>query len=87
VCGNLTSATRLVPGGYVVEAAIAFNTVRPAAGTLIGFDLAVNDATAGTRTAQTTWNDPTALAYLDTSAGRGPAGSWRLRHHVCCLSR
>ncbi|MEN3306156.1 MAG: endo,4-beta-xylanase, partial [Micromonosporaceae bacterium] len=41
--------------------------VRPAAGTLVGLDLAVNDATAGTRTAQTTWNDPTALAYLDTS--------------------
>jgi endo-1,4-beta-xylanase len=67
VSGNLTSATRVVPGGYVVEASIAFNTVRPAAGTLVGLELAVNDATGGVRTAQTTWNDPTGLSYLDTS--------------------
>jgi endo-1,4-beta-xylanase len=67
VAGNLVSAARVVPGGYVVEAAIAFNVVRPAAGTLVGFDLGVNDATAGVRTAQTTWNDPTGLSYLDSS--------------------
>jgi endo-1,4-beta-xylanase len=67
VNGNLTSATRIVPGGYVVEASIAFNTVHPAPGHLVGFDLQVNDATAGTRTGVATWQDPTGLSYLNTS--------------------
>jgi endo-1,4-beta-xylanase len=67
VNGNLTSATHLVPGGYVVEASIAFNTVHPAPGSLVGFDLQVNDATAGTRTAVTTWQDPTGRSFLNTS--------------------
>jgi endo-1,4-beta-xylanase len=64
---NLTSATKVVPGGYVVEAAITFDTIRPSAGTLVGFDLQVNDATGGTRTAAASWQDPTGLSYLNTS--------------------
>jgi endo-1,4-beta-xylanase len=67
VKGNLTSAARVVPGGYVVEASIVFNTVQPVPGALVGFELAVNDATAGVRTAQTTWNDPTGLSYVNTT--------------------
>jgi endo-1,4-beta-xylanase len=67
IAGNLTSATRLVPGGYVVEASIALNTITPGPDTLIGFDLQVNDATSGTRTGVVTWNDPTGLSYLNTS--------------------
>ncbi|HVQ95427.1 MAG TPA: endo-1,4-beta-xylanase [Mycobacteriales bacterium] len=67
VANNLTSATKLVPGGYVVEASIAFNTVTPHPGSLVGFDLQVNDATAGTRTAVTTWQDPTGLSFRNTS--------------------
>lgn len=67
IANNLASATRIVPGGYVVEASIAFNTVRPHPGSLVGFDLQVNDATAGTRTAATTWQDPTGLSFRDTS--------------------
>ncbi|HVQ95430.1 MAG TPA: sugar-binding protein [Mycobacteriales bacterium] len=67
VANNLTSATKLVPGGYVVEASIAFNPVTPHPGSLVGFDLQVNDATAGTRTAVTTWQDPTGLSFRNTS--------------------
>jgi endo-1,4-beta-xylanase len=38
-----------------------------ARGALLGFDLQVNDATAGARTAAATWHDPTSLSYLNTS--------------------
>jgi endo-1,4-beta-xylanase len=67
IAGNLTSATRLVPGGYVVEASIAFNTVTPRPGALVGFDIQVNDATAGARTSAVTWQDPTGNSFHDTS--------------------
>jgi len=67
IADNLTSATRVVPGGYVVEASIELDTIRPADGTLIGFELQVNDATGGARTAVTTWQDPTGLSLLNTS--------------------
>jgi endo-1,4-beta-xylanase len=67
IADNLTSATRRVPGGYVVEASIQLDTVPPHDGSLLGFDLQVNDATAGARTAARTWSDPTGLSYLNTS--------------------
>ncbi|MFI5916471.1 endo-1,4-beta-xylanase [Dactylosporangium sp. NPDC051541] len=67
IAGNLTSATRTVPGGYVVEAAIALPTATLCDGTLLGLDIQVNDADAGHRTAARTWNDPTGLAYTNTS--------------------
>jgi endo-1,4-beta-xylanase len=67
IADNLRSATRLIPGGYVVEASIELDTVHPEPGTLVGFDLQVNDATAGARTSARTWNDPTGLSFRDTS--------------------
>jgi endo-1,4-beta-xylanase len=67
ISNNLTSATTIVPGGYVVEAAIKLPTIHPRDGTLMGFDLQVNDATAGSRIAATTWNDPTGLGFENTS--------------------
>ncbi|MCW6008460.1 endo-1,4-beta-xylanase [Micromonospora sp. CPCC 205371] len=67
IAGNLSSATRTVPGGYVVEAAIELDTVTLSKGSLVGFDLQVNDATGGTRTAAATWHDPTGRSYVDTS--------------------
>jgi endo-1,4-beta-xylanase len=67
IANNLTSAARVVPGGYVVEASIALNTITPADNTLIGFDIQINDATSGTRTGAVTWNDPTGLSYLNTT--------------------
>jgi endo-1,4-beta-xylanase len=67
IADNLTSATRVVPGGYVVEASIAFETPPVARGSLVGFDLQVNDATAGARTAVRTWHDPSGRSFVDTS--------------------
>ncbi|WP_117215083.1 endo-1,4-beta-xylanase [Allorhizocola rhizosphaerae] len=64
---NLTSATAAVPGGYVVEARIALDTISPRDGSLLGFDLQVNDATGGRRTAASSWHDPTGAAYVNTS--------------------
>ena len=67
IAGNLTSTARRIPGGYVVEAAIDLTTAHPAPGTLLGFDLQVNDATAGARTGTRGWADPTGLSYVNTS--------------------
>ena len=67
IAGNLTSATSIVPGGYIVEASIALNTIHPRDGSLLGFDLQVNDASGGVRTSATTWHDPTGLSFLNTS--------------------
>ncbi|GAA1275461.1 endo-1,4-beta-xylanase [Sphaerisporangium rubeum] len=64
---NLTSAVKIIPGGYVVEASIALPTITPKKGTYLGFDLQVNDATGPARTSAVTWNDPTGRSYLDTS--------------------
>ncbi|HEU5108079.1 MAG TPA: sugar-binding protein, partial [Micromonosporaceae bacterium] len=67
IADNLRSVTRTVPGGYVVEAAIELDSIHPFPGALIGFDLQVNDATAGARTAARTWHDPTGRSFVDTS--------------------
>ncbi|MEW9548125.1 endo-1,4-beta-xylanase [Nonomuraea sp. NPDC050783] len=64
---NLTAVAKVVPGGYVVEAAIKVPTVPLRPGTLLGFDVQVNDATGATRTAAATWSDATGRSYLDTS--------------------
>jgi endo-1,4-beta-xylanase len=66
---NFTTATQIVPDGYVVEAAIALDAIQPQRGTLIGFDFQVNDDGQGdgTRSSVVTWNDPTGLSYLNTS--------------------
>jgi endo-1,4-beta-xylanase len=64
ISNNLRSATRIVPGGYLVEASIALPTIHPRDGTLIGFDLQVNDATGGHRVAATTWHDPTGQSFV-----------------------
>ncbi|MEN0130642.1 MAG: endo-1,4-beta-xylanase, partial [Brevundimonas sp.] len=63
---RLTSAAKVVPGGYVVEASIRLGhpvTV----GDLAGLDFQVNDATAGVRDAVRTWSDPTGRSYQNTS--------------------
>jgi len=62
------SAARVVPGGYVVELAIAFDAVKPQAGTVVGFDAQVNDATKGARTGQRNFNDTTNTGWQSTSA-------------------
>ncbi|TMR10310.1 1,4-beta-xylanase [Nonomuraea turkmeniaca] len=64
---NVSAAAKAVPGGYVVEAAIKLPTITLAEGTLLGFDVQVNDATGTARTGAVTWNDATGRSYLDTS--------------------
>ncbi|MCC5578829.1 endo-1,4-beta-xylanase [Microtetraspora sp. AC03309] len=64
---NLTSAARIVPGGYVIEAAVTLPTITLAKDALLGFDVQVNDATGASRTGAVTWNDPTGQSYLSTA--------------------
>jgi len=68
VVGNrVTSAARIVPGGYLVEMRIALGGKKLTQVSTIGLELQVNDATGGTRTAVRTWADPSGLSYQDTS--------------------
>ncbi len=63
------TATRTVPGGYIVEASIALDAIQPKEGTLIGFDIQVNDDGQGngSRSSVVTWNDPTGISFRNTS--------------------
>ena len=69
---RLETATAVVDGGYVVEAAIDLLD-EGGAGTFHGVDVQVNDATPGadgvpgTRTSVRTWADPTGVGYQNTS--------------------
>ncbi|GGH43556.1 endo-1,4-beta-xylanase [Microbacterium album] len=64
--GRLTSATAIVDGGYVVEAAISLLEYG-GEGTFHGLDFQVNDGTAGARTAIRNWADPTGTGYQSTA--------------------
>ncbi|HEX3043830.1 MAG TPA: sugar-binding protein [Bacillota bacterium] len=65
---NFKSATKLVKGGYMIEAAIPLRTVKGKNGMVIGFDAQVNDANeTGKRQSVMTWNDPKGNNYRDTS--------------------
>ncbi len=66
---RLVSATRIVPGGYVVEAAITLDAIKPKIGGLIGFDFQVNNDEDGDgdRDSVAIWNDPTGQSYQNTS--------------------
>ncbi|GGO27045.1 beta-xylanase [Microbispora rosea subsp. aerata] len=67
IAGNLTAAAKVVPGGYVVEAAVKLPTITLRDGVLLGFDVQVNDATGAARTGAVTWSDATGQGYRDTS--------------------
>jgi endo-1,4-beta-xylanase len=61
------SAVALTPGGYLVEMALPFRTMKGKAGAIIGFDLQVNDADAsGTRVGISKWNDETNDSWQST---------------------
>ncbi|WP_328854678.1 endo-1,4-beta-xylanase [Microbispora hainanensis] len=76
IAGNLTAAAKVVPGGYVIEAAVKLPTATLRDGTLLGFDVQVNDATGAARTGAVTWSDATGQGYRDTSHW----GVLQLRH-------
>ncbi len=62
------AVVRRRPGGYVVELAVPFRTVKPEAGLTIGFDAQVNDDPGvGSRRAIMKWSDPTDRSWQDTS--------------------
>ncbi|AEF17757.1 Cellulose 1,4-beta-cellobiosidase [Thermoanaerobacterium xylanolyticum LX-11] len=62
------SATSLTQSGYIVEEAIPWTSITPSNGTIIGFDLQVNDADEnGKRTGVVTWCDPSGNSWQDTS--------------------
>jgi endo-1,4-beta-xylanase len=69
IADNLRSSTRVVPGGYVVEASIEVDTVDVGDGTLLGFEVQVNDDATGqgARTGVAGWADGSGRSYLDTS--------------------
>ncbi|KAB8184808.1 endo-1,4-beta-xylanase [Microbispora catharanthi] len=67
IAGNLNAAAKAVPGGYVIEAAVKLPTITLRDGTLLGFDVQVDDATGAARTSAATWNDATGQGYRDTS--------------------
>lgn len=65
---KVTSAARITRTGYDVEVKIPLQTIRGAEGTVIGFDLQINDdAGSGARDSLSKWNDPTNESYRNTS--------------------
>ncbi len=63
---RVRSATKVVSGGYLVEASISL-LEEGGLGTFHGLDFQVNDATNGARTAVKAWADPTGLGYQTTA--------------------
>jgi len=66
---NFRSSARVVPGGYVVEMAMAIDAIQPQVGMVVGFDAQINDAEGkGVRTGQRNFNDTTNTGWQSTSA-------------------
>ncbi len=64
---RMQSAVSLTAGGYIVEMAIPFRTIKGEANKVIGFDLQVNDADAsGKRVGMAKWNDDTNESWRNT---------------------
>ncbi len=63
------TATRVVPGGYVVELMVTLTSVEAQDGVLVGFDFQVNNDENGdgVRDSVAMWNDPTGQSYQNTS--------------------
>lgn len=65
----ISSATKIIPGGYVVELAIKLDAVQLSDGVRIGFDFQVNNDEDGdgVRDSVAIWEDPTGQSYQNTS--------------------
>ena len=62
------SAAKIITGGYAVEVVIPFRTIKGAEGTIIGFDLQINDDQGnGKRDSITKWNDPSNDSWQSTA--------------------
>lgn len=64
--GRVESATTLVDGGYIVEAAISLID-SSGEGTFHGLDVQVNDAANGARSSITNWADPSGAGFQSTA--------------------
>ena len=66
---RFVTAVQVVPGGYIVEAAMTLDGVEAQPGTLLGFDIQVNNDELGNgvRASVATWNDPTGQSFNNTS--------------------
>ena len=68
VAENIESAAKETADGYIVEAAMKWTDTKPAAGTVIGLELQVNDATdKGERSGTLSWADESGTCYLNPS--------------------
>lgn len=56
---NVISATKVVSGGYVIEAAFKWTDISPVNGTNVGFELQLNDAVSSSVRNKTNWADDT----------------------------
>nr|WP_246320314.1 sugar-binding protein [Paenibacillus qinlingensis] len=65
---NVVSAVKEVEGGYLVEFAVPYRELKPAAGTIIGFNASANDDSNGdgVRNAFVTWVDKNLPYWADT---------------------
>lgn len=62
------SATQIIEDGYAVEVKIPYRSLTPQDGTIIGFDLQVNDDQgSGARDSIAKWNDPTNDSWQSTA--------------------
>ncbi|MFW5776287.1 MAG: endo-1,4-beta-xylanase [Spirochaetota bacterium] len=62
------SAAATTSDGYRVEVAVPFTEIEPSAGTVIGFDVQINEADAsGARTGIRNWVNDTNMGFQDTS--------------------
>lgn len=65
--GEVKSAVIVGDGGYTVQVQIPFQTIKAKKGTIIGFDLQVNDANQnGVRVSISKWNDLTDYSFMNT---------------------
>lgn len=64
---GFASAVQVRDSHYTLELQIPLTSVTPANGTVIGFDVQINDGKDGQRQSVATWNDLKGTAYMDTS--------------------
>lgn len=64
---NVSSKTKQIDGGYVVEAAFKWTDITPENGTKIGLEFQVNDAKDGKRTGTLSWYDETGMGWSKPS--------------------
>uniref|UniRef100_A0A7C5V2R5 Beta-xylanase n=1 Tax=Caldicellulosiruptor owensensis TaxID=55205 RepID=A0A7C5V2R5_9FIRM len=65
---NFVTSTKITPFGYTVEAKVYMRTTTLSEGTVIGFDVQVNDADhTGRRVNVITWNDRSGNDWRDTT--------------------